>query len=92
IHCSRFSPYIFVGDGIIFGGGESATFIDDESAADADATVISDGKARFIGQMGGGLEVRITHRIGITSDFSWNVIEGINNNFGMVRSGLNFAF
>jgi hypothetical protein len=92
IHCSRFSPYIFVGDGVIFGGGESAMFIDDESDADADKTVISDSNARFISQLGGGLEVRITHRIGITSDFSWNVIEGINNNFGMVRSGINFAF
>jgi hypothetical protein len=26
------------------------------------------------------------------ADFSWNVVDGPGNNFGMVRSGLNFAF
>ena len=30
--------------------------------------------------------------IGWTNDFSWGVIDGPRNNFGMVRSGLNFAF
>ena len=43
-------------------------------------------------QFGGGLEYRITRHIGITGDFSWNVVDGPHNNFGMVRSGLNFAF
>jgi hypothetical protein len=45
-----------------------------------------------MGQFGGGLEVRITPHIGVTGDFSWNVVDGPHNNFGMVRSGLNFAF
>jgi hypothetical protein len=40
--------------------------------------------------MGG--EVRLTPHIGLINDFSWNVIGGQNNNFGMVRSGLTFAF
>jgi hypothetical protein len=26
------------------------------------------------------------------SDFSWNFVDGPNNNFGMVRTGVNFAF
>jgi len=26
------------------------------------------------------------------SDFSWNVVNGPNNNFGMARSGVTFAF
>jgi hypothetical protein len=26
------------------------------------------------------------------NDFSWNVVDGPKNNFGMVRSGVTFAF
>jgi hypothetical protein len=26
------------------------------------------------------------------SDFSWNVVNGPDNNFGMARSGITFAF
>jgi hypothetical protein len=45
-----------------------------------------------MGQFGGGLEVRVTPHIGLLSDFSWNVVDGTDNNFGMVRMGINFAF
>jgi len=45
-----------------------------------------------IGQVGGGLEVRVTPHIGWISDFSWNFVSGPQNNFGMVRTGVNFAF
>jgi hypothetical protein len=45
-----------------------------------------------VGQFGGGLEFRVTPHIGWMNDFSWNVINGPQNNFGMVRSGLTFAF
>ena len=34
----------------------------------------------------------LTPHIGLINDFSWNVIEGRDNNFGMVRTGINFAF
>jgi len=92
IHCSRFSPYVFAGSGVIFGGGEHATFVEGAGDTDPDVTHIDDGDARFISQLGGGLEVRITHRIGITSDWSYILVEGRDNNFGMSRTGLNFAF
>jgi hypothetical protein len=55
-------------------------------------TLIGDDDARMISQLGGGLEVRITHRIGIKSDFSWFLVDGRDNNFGMQRTGVNFAF
>ena len=42
--------------------------------------------------VGGGFEVRFTPHFGWQNDFSWNVVSGSNNNFGMARSGLNFAF
>ena len=45
-----------------------------------------------IGQVGGGLEVRLTPHIGWIGDFSWNFVSGPKNNFGMVRTGINFAF
>jgi hypothetical protein len=52
----------------------------------------NNSNAKGIGQFGGGIEVRVTPHIGIMNDFSWNVINGSNNNFGMVRTGIRFAF
>jgi hypothetical protein len=45
-----------------------------------------------VGQFGGGFEVRFTPTIGLMNDFSWNVVGGPKNNFGMVRSGITIAF
>ena len=92
IHCSRFSPYVWGGVGGVFGGHN-----------DKPETVRFDGEGRFgfttaedenrvVGQFGGGLEVRVTPHIGVIGDFSWNVLDGPHNNFGMARTGLTFAF
>jgi hypothetical protein len=95
-HCSRFSPYAFVGGGGIFGGGQKATFERVQEAGEGfdivQTTGHTSGESKAIGQFGGGLEVRFTPHIGWINDFSWNVVDGTHNNFGMVRSGLNFAF
>jgi hypothetical protein len=95
IPCSRFAPYAFAGGGGIF-GGENAKFRVQTFDSDGDPvsteTFTKDSEARVMGQFGGGFEVRITPHIGWINDFSWNVIDGPQNNFGMVRSGLNFAF
>jgi hypothetical protein len=94
-HCSRFSPYIFGGGGAIFGGGERDTFTDTEEGSpqgDVLTNFHSDTKTRAIGQVGGGLEIRFTPHIGWISDFSWNFVDGPQNNFGMARTGINFAF
>jgi Outer membrane protein beta-barrel domain len=90
IPCSRFAPYAFVGGGGIFGGGERTRVVDDGFLAFHFEQ--SDSKSEWLGQFGGGFEVRLTPHIGWINDFSWNVINGPENNFGMVRSGLNFAF
>jgi hypothetical protein len=87
IPCTRFAPYVFGGGGGIFGGGERTSF--DESNGDFPN---DSSETRAIGQFGGGIEVRFTPHIGWISDFSWNVIDGPENNFGMVRTGINFAF
>jgi len=91
IGCSRFAPYAFGGFGGIFGGGERdvivATGTPGVFATDHQGT-----QSKIMGQFGGGVEVRFTRHIGWINDFSWNVVDGSHNNFGMVRSGLNFAF
>jgi hypothetical protein len=91
IPCTRFAPYAFAGGGVIFGGGGRDEVFFDSSGSVVDVRS-HDTHAEAIGQFGGGFEVRITPHIGWTNDFSWNVVNGSENNFGMVRSGINFAF
>jgi hypothetical protein len=94
IGCSRFAPYAWAGGGAIFGGGERDEVVTgfDVTGAPFATTEHSDGEAKAMGQFGGGIEVRVTRHIGWMNDFSWNVVDGSQNNFGMVRSGLTFAF
>lgn len=96
IPCTRFAPYIFGGGGGIFGGGQrriDQRFLEPGEGFDIAATTgHTDSEARAMGQVGGGLEIRFTPHIGWVSDFSWNFVDGPNNNFGMVRTGVNFAF
>jgi hypothetical protein len=100
-HCSRFSPYIFGGGGGIFGGGQRPVnqfqregFINQGGEGFDQIVTVghTSSQSEGIGQVGGGLEVRFTPHIGWVSDFSWNFINGPQNNFGMVRTGVNFAF
>ena len=85
----RLAPYLFAGGGAIFNGGQRSTII---APADDQVSVRSGSRTSLIGQIGGGLEVRLTPHLGILNDFTWNVVDGSHNNFGLVRSGLNFAF
>jgi hypothetical protein len=96
-HCSRFAPYAYGGVGAIFGGGERDSFTE-LLTSDAKAVTVgfpsthSDSDTRVFGQVGVGLEIRLTPHIGLMNDISWNVVDGPDNNFGMVRSGVTFAF
>jgi opacity protein-like surface antigen len=87
IGCSRFAPYVWAGGGGIFGGHR-----DDLVVTPAGEQMDHETETRGMGQFGGGMEVRITPNVGWISDFSWNVVDGPHNDFGMVRSGLNLAF
>jgi hypothetical protein len=91
IACTRFAPYVFGGGGAIFGGGgRSEVFFNSNTE---EFVVRNQGtETKGIGQFGGGMEVRFTPTIGWMSDFSWNVVDGNDNNFGMVRTGITFAF
>jgi Outer membrane protein beta-barrel domain len=97
IPCTRFAPYIFGGGGAIFGGGQrpkNVTVVEPGEPFDFEVQTkgFTSSETEAIGQVGGGMEIRLTPHIGWVSDFSWNFIDGPNNNFGMVRTGVNFAF
>jgi hypothetical protein len=86
---SRFAPYAFAGGGVILNGSKTEDLVERGRNL---GTITNNSNAKGIGQFGGGIEVRVTPHIGIMNDFSWNVINGSNNNFGMVRTGIRFAF
>ncbi len=88
IGCSRFAPYMWAGGGGVFGGHRERV-VDVRGFTER---IDHDAESRAMGQFGGGMEVRLTPTIGWISDFSWNVVDGTHNNFGMARSGINFAF
>ena len=93
IRCSRLSPYVWAGAGAIFNGGERDVLIVDNSKPTLSARTEHRGaQTEALGQFGGGLEFRFTRHLGWMNDFSWNVVNGPANNFGMVRSGLTFSF
>jgi hypothetical protein len=93
---SRFAPYVWAGVGAIFGGGQSDRLFATVTAGDGELiearTEHTGSTTELIGQFGGGLEFRFTRHIGWTNDFSWNVVNGASNDFGMFRTGVNFAF
>ncbi len=95
IPCTRFAPYAWAGVGAIFGGGER-DILTTQGPPDAFAvhaqTHHFGSETKLLGQFGAGLEFRIARHVGWTNDLTFGVIDGPKNNFGMVRSGLNFAF
>jgi len=98
VPCTRFAPYAWAGVGAIFGGGErdslhATSFADPPDAFDSVAHTVHYGDyTTAVGQFGAGLETRITPHVGWLTDLSFSVIEGPRNNFGMIRTGVNFAF
>lgn len=93
IACSRFAPYFWGGGGGIFGGGRDHDFfLDNTQPLGIVRREFDESKTKLMGQVGGGFEVRVTPHVGWTNDFSWNIISGAKNNFGMARTGINFAF
>jgi hypothetical protein len=95
---SRAAPYVYAAGGMIFGGEEHDIFTIRPTPPffiPNDYTISTEhtgGKTEAVGQFGGGIELRLTPHVGIISDFSWNVVNGRRNNFGMARTGINFAF
>lgn len=93
VNCSRFAPYVWAGGGGIFGGGRDHDFfLDPAQPLGVVRREFRTDDTRSMAQVGGGFEVRLHKHLGITTDFSWNIVSGANNNFGMARTGVNFAF
>jgi hypothetical protein len=86
---TRVAPYGFAGGGVLFNGSRAEDLVD-RGRNLVSATRHSDVEG--MGQFGGGFEIRITPHIGIMNDFSWNVVNDGRNNYGLVRTGLSFAF
>ena len=95
IPCTRFAPYAWAGVGAIFGGGERDV-LHTQGPPDAfevhAETEHLGSQTKALGQFGAGLEIRFARHFGWTNDLSFAMIDGPSNNFGMIRSGLNFAF
>jgi hypothetical protein len=95
IPCTRLAPYAWGGVGAIFGGGERDQL---HTQGPPDAFLVNaqtdhfGSETKVLTQFGAGLEIRFARHIGWTNDLSFGIIDGPRNNFGMVRSGLNFAF
>ena len=89
ISCSRFAPYVWIGGGGIWNGDDNNFFV---NAAGARVRRNNNDDGRAMGQGGAGFEIRFTPHFGWVNDISWNVVDGPHNNFGMARTGLNFAF
>jgi Outer membrane protein beta-barrel domain len=93
IGCSRFAPYAWLGGGAMFGGGRSHDFFLDPTAPPGFVRrEFDESNTKGLGQVGGGLEIRLSPHVGLLNDFSWNIVSGSKNNFGMARTGINIAF
>ena len=95
IPCTRLAPYAWGGVGAIFGGGERDQL---HTQGPPDAFLVNaqtdhfGSETKVLTQFGAGLEIRFARHVGWTNDLSFGIIDGPRNNFGMIRSGLNFAF
>ena len=95
IPCTRLAPYAWGGVGAIFGGGERDQL---HTQGPPDAFLVNaqtdhfGSETKVLTQFGAGLEFRFARHVGWTNDLSFGIIDGPRNNFGMFRSGLNFAF
>jgi hypothetical protein len=98
IGCSRFAPYVWGGVGAMAGGSHTVRYFIEQNKVNGNELEfrqdqsVENKHTDVAGQLGGGLEIRITHHIGIMGDFAWNFLEYGNNDFGLARFGVNFAF
>ena len=93
MNCSRIAPYAWIGGGAMIGGGrDSEILVDPRAPLGLVRRDFEQNETRGVGQAGAGLEVRFSPHCAWINDFSWNIVSGAKNNFGMARTGINFAF
>ena len=86
---TRFAPYGYAGGGVLFNGSRVDHFV---TSGPGPRAIRENTDAEGVGQFGAGFEVRITPQIGLINDYSYSLVNGADNNFGMFRSGIRFAF
>ena len=81
----RFAPYITGGIGFIDGGAQIYTFFNEKDIVPGDESTekeyltydpVYNHHLRALGQIGAGLEFRVTCHIGLMADFTWNFVFG----------------
>jgi hypothetical protein len=82
----RFAPYAWAGAGGLEGGGTIYRFFNEKNDSVGQDVVheeeffldqvVRNKKVRFLGQLGVGLEFRVTCHIGLMTDFAWNFVAG----------------
>src|SRR5438045_437833 len=81
----RFAPYVTGGMGFIDGGATLYEFFNEKSTLVTNGNVIREhefftvdpvynNRVRALGQIGAGLEFRVTCHIGLMADFTWNFV------------------
>jgi hypothetical protein len=84
----RFAPYAWGGAGALEGGGTIYHFFNEKHAfADGFVTgehnfftddAVRNKHVRFLGQLGVGLEFRVSCHVGLMADFAWNFVGGVH--------------
>src|SRR5207249_1496011 len=81
----RFAPYVTGGIGFIDGGAQIYTFFNEKDIVPGDESSekeyltydpVYNHHVRALGQIGAGLEFRVTCHIGLMADFTWNFVFG----------------
>jgi hypothetical protein len=83
----RFAPYVTGGIGFIDGGATLYEFFNEKHSSFANGDVknetefftvdpVANHHVRALGQIGAGLEFRVTCHIGLMADFTWNFVFG----------------
>jgi hypothetical protein len=92
----RFAPYITGGVGFIDGGATLYEFYNEQNIANSIGNVrnehefftvdpVANHHVRALGQIGVGMEYRVTCHIGLMADFTWNFVFGQENHPDKVR-------
>ncbi|HEV2045733.1 MAG TPA: hypothetical protein VGQ95_03955 [Chthoniobacterales bacterium] len=88
----RFAPYAWGGAGALFGGGALYHFFNEKQdfgggfvignnlgKESFNDVVVPNRHVRFLGQLGVGLEFRVTCHIGLMADLAWNFVGGVHD-------------
>jgi hypothetical protein len=85
-----FAPYVFAGIGGFVPAGNSNFFA--TPGGGFRRFNHDDNDVLLEGHFGGGLEYRFTRHIGVFADGRYEVVDQSKNNFGLIRTGVRFAF